>query len=64
MCIATASQMLGTLLENFEISSFIGGVHAYALYWETHTTVGQVFQLWREPENDHDVQAVAISDSR
>ena len=55
-----ASQVLSTPLEYFEISSFIRGVHAYALHWETHTTVGQVFQLRREPENDHDVHAVAI----
>ena len=55
-----ANQVLGTPLEYFEISSFTRGVHAYALYWETHTTVGQVFQLRREPENFHDVHAVAI----
>ena len=46
MCIAMASQVLGTPLEYFETSSFIRGVHAYALlYRETHTTIGHGFQL-------------------
>ena len=55
-----ASQVLGTPLKYFEISSFIRGVQAYVLYWETHTTIGQVLQLLREPENDQDVHTVAI----
>ena len=59
-CIVMESEVLGTPLEYFEISSFIRGIHAYALYWETHTTVGQVFQLQKKTENDHDVHVVAI----
>ena len=56
-----ASQpVVGVQLEYYKISSFIRGVHAYQLYWQSNAHTVQLLKLQGEPQNTHDRHAVAI----